>query len=86
MKRFAPLVALALTAVLAGCGPSTVTTAETDETIHNWALARNFQAQGRYELAKQYYSLALSSVRTQSALDTLSRELGAVDLQLRTMR
>ena len=81
-------LALPFTLSLAGCGTRTqnVVIAETEETVNSWAMARRFQAEGRYELAKQYYSLALSTVRTQSALDMLKREMMAVDLQLRAMR
>jgi hypothetical protein len=84
MKRF--FVLFAMLAVLVGCGSKTVGVAETDETIHNWSLARQYQAQGRYELAQQYYALALSAVRTQSALDMLQREMMTIDMQIRAMR
>ena len=70
---------------LTGCSQLSVS-AEADETIDTWMAARRYQAEGRYELAKQYYSLALASARTQSALDQLQRELFSVDLQIRTMR
>lgn len=91
LRRFRPrrLVAVLLAACalgLAGCAPHTSVTAEADETIDTWMAARRYQAEGRYELAKQYYSLALASVRTQSALDQLQRELFSVDLQIRTLR
>lgn len=78
-------LALASGPGLTGCSPIAVS-AEADETIDTWMAARRYQAEGRYELAKQYYSLALASARTQSALDQLQRELFSVDLQIRTMR
>ena len=85
--------ALLLAAVLTlACGPcltacsQVAVTAEADETIDTWMAARRYQAEGRYELAKQYYSLALASARTQSALDQLQRELFSVNLQIQTMR
>lgn len=84
--RFAAALALACALGLSGCAPSTSVTAEADETIDTWMAARRYQAEGRYELAKQYYTLALASARTQSALDQLQRELFSVDLQIRTLR
>ena len=74
---------------MTGCGGTSknmVMIAETDETISNWIMARQYQAQGRYELAHQHYGLAMSAVRTQSSLNMLQRELAAVDLQIKTMR
>ena len=86
--RFFPLLAALMLACapLTGCGPRITVTPEGTETIDNWMAAKHYQAQGRYELAKQYYSLALASARTQSALEQLKRELFVVDLQIRTMR
>ena len=80
------LAPLLLVLALAGCGPKTATLAESGETVQNWSLARQYQAAGRYELARQHYSLALSTVRTQNALEMLKRELVAVDLQIRAIR
>jgi len=92
MKRpallfFALWLALAGLAVpLAGCGGHRVVIAESDETVDNWMLARRYQAEGRYELAKQHYSLALSAVRTESSLQQLQREMYALDMQIRAVR
>lgn len=90
------LLMATLLGVLGGCAtissylpkraPAIRMTAESDETVVNWTQARHYQAAGRYELAKHYYLLALSAVRTQSALEQLQRELYAVDMQIRTMR
>ncbi len=84
--RLAAALLLACALGLTGCASQTAVTAEADETIDTWMAARRYQAEGRYELAKQYYSLALASARTQSALDQLQRELFSVDMQLRTLR
>lgn len=86
MKRFLILLGMLSALAMAGCCTSKTTIPETGETVHNWSLARQYQAAGRYELARQHFSLALSTVRTQSGLDMLQRELAAVDLQIRTMR
>ena len=51
------LLAAALTLAcgpgLTGCSSLSVS-AEADETIDTWMAARRYQAEGRYELAKQY--------------------------------
>lgn len=63
-----------------------VAVAESEETIANWQQAQSFQAEGRYELARQYYALALSTALTQSAVTQIERALAGVDLQIKTMR
>jgi len=60
--------------------------ADTQATMHNWRLARDYERQMRYELARQHYLLALASCRSENAQAQLRRELESVDLQIRTMR
>jgi hypothetical protein len=60
--------------------------ADTKATTHNWKLARDYERQMRYELARQHYLLALASCRSESTQTQLRRELESVDLQIRTMR
>lgn len=59
---------------------------ESGETLSNWTLARDYQAQGRYELARQYYLLALAGARTPESQQTLQRELNSVDRMIEAMR
>ena len=59
---------------------------DTRATTHNWKLARDYERQMRYELARQYYLLALAACRSESAQAQLKRELESIDLQIRTMR
>ena len=59
---------------------------DTRATQYNWKLARDYERQMRYELARQHYLLALASCRTEPAQTQLRRELEGVDLQIRTMR
>jgi hypothetical protein len=72
----------------AAAGPSIVFDRMTDTkaTVHNWKLARDYEQQMRYELARQHYLLALASCRSESTQMQLRRELESVDLQIRTMR
>ncbi|MDR2695903.1 MAG: hypothetical protein LBC79_05940 [Deltaproteobacteria bacterium] len=60
--------------------------ADTKATMHNWKLARDYERQMRYELARQHYLLALASCRSEPTQTQLRRELEGVDLQIRTMR
>ena len=59
---------------------------DTRATRYNWKLARDYERQMRYELARQHYLLALASCRTEPTQTQLRRELESVDLQIRTMR
>lgn len=78
--------ALLLGLLLAGCTTHVTTLPENAQTIASWQEARNFQAQGRYELAKQYYQLALAGARTPATQATLEREIEAVNRMLDTLR
>jgi len=60
--------------------------ADTQATTQNWRLARDYERQMRYELARQHYLLALASCRSETTQAQLRRELESVDLQIRTMR
>jgi len=58
----------------------------TEATKSHWKLARDYERQMRYELARQHYLLALASCRSEPAQTQLRRELESIDLQIRTMR
>jgi hypothetical protein len=72
----------------AAAGPSAVFDRLTDTkaTARNWKLARDYERQMRYELARQHYLLALASCRSEPTQTQLRRELESIDLQIRTMR
>lgn len=48
--------------------------------------ARRYRAQGRYELARQSYALALSVCSSEKKLMEIRQELDGVELLLRTLR
>lgn len=48
--------------------------------------ARAFRDQGRYELARQSYALAMSTCRNEANLEIIRREMAGVELMIRTMR
>lgn len=57
-----------------------------DISIAYLLQARAFRDQGRYELARQSYALAMSTCRNSANLEIIKRELAGVELLIRTMR
>ncbi len=52
----------------------------------HYDYAKQLQAEGRYEIAKEYFLLALAEARTYEEQNWLERELFTVDLQIKTLR
>ena len=72
---------------LAGCGAHD-TRIERGPNI-SWDYVeqgREYRDQGRFELARQSYALALSTCRNDADLAIIKRELASVELEIRTMR
>lgn len=80
------LVPLLMGLLLAGCSFHSPLVAESDETMDNWLLGRRYQAECRYELARQHLALALAGARTDSVVEQLKQELATGDLQIKTLR
>jgi hypothetical protein len=59
---------------------------ESASTLNQWRIARGYQAQGRYELAKQYFTLALAGARSTVSQDELEQEIEVINRMLQTMR
>ncbi len=57
-------------------------------TNHSSALAyaHKLKAHGRFEIAKEYYLIALAEARTIEEKEWIDRELDIVDLQIRSRR
>ncbi len=85
--RLAAMFALlAFAAALSyGCGQKSIQL-NSDEATTDWNQARYFQAQGRYDLAREHYLLALAAVRDNEEREILNQELQTVDLQIKTLR
>ena len=84
---------LALAIPLAGCGTSTPPVAglamieHNPVALHNYTIAREYSATGRYELAREHFLLAYAAAGDDSPMqDALHRELKAVDLMIKTLR
>lgn len=86
-KGFLLLLLAGMSIVFGACSshPAYMVT-DADESLANWHQARYFQAQGRYELAREHFLLALAAARADGTRDALTRELHAVDLQIKTLR
>ena len=80
------ILLFALICLCCGCGTRFVGVPETASTLQHWTLARDYQAQGRFELAKQYYTLALADARTPQAQEALKIEIEGAERQIQAMR
>ena len=77
---------IVLCAALTGCSTKYTAVPETGSTLSNWNIARNYQAQHRFEMARQYYVLALADARTPDSQTALKQEIEAVERQIQAMR
>lgn len=57
-----------------------------DHSSSHLKQARYYQEQGRYELARQSYALALSTCQDPGQLEIIKREMNNVELILRSLR
>ena len=88
MKECAVLLALLL---LVGCsktnhfwGDREVLTNYDANCLWNIQVARDYTAQGRYELAREHFLLALASSDDPETRQLISRELKSVDTMIKT--
>ena len=71
-----------------GCAASheVVSVPYTDETLVNYQAGKDFLAAGRYELAKESFTLALASSREPEMRYALMREIDSVNMMIQTRR
>lgn len=75
------------TILLGACSsPNMVALPYSPETLYNLSQARIFASESRYELAREYYLLALAANRNPDMRDQIAEELHSVDLMIKTMR
>ena len=55
-------------------------------TLWNLRQARDYVAQGRYEIAKEHYLMALASSNDAATHTVISHELRATDMMIQTQR
>ncbi len=67
--------------------PEMAATEHNPISIWNFRMAREYSAQGRYELAKEHYLLAYAAAGNDAMLrDALQQELHSIDLMIKTLR
>jgi thioredoxin-like negative regulator of GroEL len=84
------LLALALALTLSGCSSRPAIQAEVlpehENTLENFTLARQYQTQGRLEMARDRYLQALATARNPELKTRIVEELEAADRQIRSQR
>lgn len=90
MHLRAYLLVLALALGLSGCAAKPATQAEVlpehENTLANFTLAREYQARGRLEMARDRYLQALATARNPELKTRIVEELEAADRQIRSQR
>lgn len=84
MKRY--LVLLPAAFALAGCLRGAAVTPYDSQAIWHLQAGRDFAAQGRYELAKEQYLMALAANNEPQARTVITRELKSIDMIIQTQR
>ncbi len=86
-KSMLMIIFLCLMLFMVGCSKNAGSSfVSTSGKSSNWAYAKELQAEGRYEIAKEYMLLALSQAQTMDEQNWIERELFALDLQIKTRR
>ena len=98
MTRFRkiPLLILCLGILAASCGGCSMfksgSTAKSaavgysDQSLYNYKQGQFYAAAGRFELAKEYYLLALAATSDPEMQDAISRDLDAADAAIHIQR
>ncbi len=80
------LLACLLTGLWSCAKREVATTNYHEHTMQNFYLARKYESEGRYELAKERLLLAMASAKDGEMRQTLAQELDAVDKMIKTQR
>ena len=93
MKRYALFVLLCLLLLSGGCGIAsrfsnerTVVTSQNPNCLRHLKQGRDYTADGRYELAKEKYLMAVAACDDGDSREAAVRELQAVDMMIQTQR
>ena len=73
-------------AALTGCGQKVVSAPYADETLTNYQAGKHYLAAGRYELAKESFTLALASSRDPEMRHYIMQEIDSVNMMIETRR
>ena len=80
------LIMMVLLYGLFGCASRAPDIPENAQTMASWQAAQMYRTQQRYDLAKQYYQIALSTAQTREAQAALVQELEAITRVIKTLR
>lgn len=88
MKRYVLLLPVTALLLLAGCASKEEIAVTPPDAVclRNLQAARDYAAQGRYELAKEHYLMALPGCNAGGTRATVVRELKAVDKIIEAQR
>lgn len=93
MKRLAVLVLPCLLLLAGGCGLTSyvsnermAVTPHDPNCLMHLKKGRDYVAQGRYELAKEHYLMAVAACREGESREVATQELKAVDMMIQTQR
>ena len=94
--RKIPLFLLCLGAVAAasaGCsmfksssGAKSAAVSYSDQSLYNYKQGQYYASAGRFELAKEYYLIALAATSDPEMQDAISRDLDAADAAIHIQR
>ena len=91
--RLLVLAMAALTVACAGCSifqsspdKSAAAVAYSDQSLYNYKQGQNYASAGRFDIAKEYYLLALAATTDPEMQDAISRELEAADAAILIQR
>lgn len=85
------LAALVLAMFACGCNgvllpEKTTQKAYNGNAVHNYALGRRYQAEGRFELARERYLQAMAMARDEEFRTLLAQEIESTDKAIRSLR
>lgn len=91
---FSTLALCTLLIILPGCssvvsdiqGEQAVVVPYDSQYLLNLQAGREYAANGRYELAREHFLLALASSRNRQTRNLAAQELASVDLMIQTLR
>ncbi len=77
---------LLILVIFLGACKSSTTVPEGPYTIDNWKVAKELREEERYELAYQYYSIALSSANDVETICQLKKEMEDLQRVIKSIR
>lgn len=91
MKIITPFIIVGMLACAGGCSWKTYSHEPQSlpykgAALHNMKLGRGYQAEGRYEMARDRFMQALALAENEDMKDAIIQELDATDKLIRTQR